>query len=325
MSKFEAADKFLETLDRRGTFEYTTGNDEFDETIARKWHAARPKEEKFIEKYGKDKIQKDLDQIKQIENLSNYKKERSPVSTLAEFVIAEGIGNRGWLGVDTSASITSKYDDILRGADLLVTIPNPLDPEGDDILFVVDMTSSGDEAVLEKKIRSELERLESGRRTRLKYFRGAEKPLNRYILGIPPDQVQELAKIVLGHAAKNDTEEMVRLELLDELRHQAAQQIDFLLRLHNFSGYRATDDPLEIRTFIKERADDLSESPEIDLTEAILIGYAILLHADLEEENLFAEMGDKKRAEAKRLGSLLQPVRYLQSVDFDHLSALQSS
>ena len=100
-------ERFYQDLDRQGIIEYASGNDEFDDTVGRRWHAARPKERQFTDQYPIKDIEADLAEIKRIEHSADYRSERSPVSAMAETTIAEGLGRRHWLGPESSANITS--------------------------------------------------------------------------------------------------------------------------------------------------------------------------------------------------------------------------
>lgn len=266
--------------DRQGLIEYTTGDEVFDEKIAREWFLARPQEISFTsraekdKRYEQEKIEEDLAGIRRIENSPDYKKERSPVSVLAEIVMLEGVRRGLLLGEGSTANITSRYDDIKLGADMVVVIPNPEDPE-EDLAFCLDITVSDDDAVLDKKISSEFIKLRKKQRTNLKYSRNVKGPINRYILGIPPEQAKDLSEILLGQKSDQEVENLIQFELAEELINQARWQAAYALARHGIVSLNQAeniDDFLNLvadqqtQRLIKSRlTPDLQDSVRVNL------------------------------------------------------------
>ncbi|MFA4872148.1 MAG: hypothetical protein WC610_03800 [Patescibacteria group bacterium] len=304
---------YLDRLDREGLIDYSSGDEEFDREIGRKWHGLRPDENKFSHLYGQEEISEDLKRINDIIESDTYQRERDPIATKAEYALAEGLGSRGWLGPESSARITSKFDDIKAGADLLITLPDPEDPDGEDIIFVVDITTSQDCHILDKKINSEFSRLSKNNRTRLKYFRGVKKPVNRYIIGIAPAQVDELAGALLGRFASEEIEDLVRLELMEELIYQAGKQIEFILKNYDVIKEGEEKSQEEIINFFEDNRAAIQKQIPPELFESIRASYALIVNLLEQKEILLENKKGVPRLVNRRNPLEEEPVHYLTS------------
>lgn len=241
-------ERFVEKLDRKATLgAYGTGNVEFD-IIMTEFNFKRPKEQEFVSVYGKEEVLEDLKEIKRIEESPWYQKERSENATLVESVIFYGIAKRGWLGDKARVYLTSKYDDLKRGTDMLVEVLHPdSTPEKKISLgLAIDVTASSDIDVIEEKIIKSIQRLNYGNRSRgnpggqlttLKYmfkpdpdprFDRSKSKYNHYVLALDSLQAKELAR---QFCRQENTENKSYLELEAQikiiylLRHQAYLQL----------------------------------------------------------------------------------------------------
>lgn len=288
----QGRNNFYEAMDRRGVIEYTTGNTDFDEQIATKWYVGRPKEENFSARYSEEEIRRDLAEINRIENSPTYQQERSPVSALAEVAVVEGI-NRGLLCSGCLADITSRFDDIKSGVDVIVTMPHPQDPE-ECFVFGLDVTVSDDEDVLDKKASSEFIKLEKKQRTKLKYYKGLSEPINRYVIGLPAEQIKNLADILLGKIKDPEEENLIKEELADELINEARWQAAFVLLKYRLIDENLAENLDAFMAFLgdAENQQKIKSRLTPTLSEGVLANYFIITA-------LRAEQAKKKKEDSQ--------------------------
>jgi major membrane immunogen (membrane-anchored lipoprotein) len=260
------ADRLQAKLDREAVLgDYGTGRGDMDLLIM-ELNSKRPKEKDFITFYGEENIREDLARVKRIEESPSYQKERTEKSTLVEAVIAYGINDREWLGKGVKVRFTSKADDILRGVDMLVTLPHPDATSEKPITtsIAIDVTSSDDLNIWEKKLSSSLQRLDYGTRsrgnwggqmTRLKYLvkpnlnnpdKDKSKTLyNHYIVTMNGKQADNLANVFCSKESseKNEfLEVQAKVQLIYSLRHQAYLQLSNIMDMYcGFGQHTLTD------------------------------------------------------------------------------------
>lgn len=252
---FRAERRTVNESDRRGLFDgYTTGNEDFDDKIIEPLLAERPKETNFSDRHTEVEIQADLARVREIQNSTEYDRERSKFSVMAEYALIAGLPQREWFGEDVTAWQTSEYDDVCRGVDMVVTITNPDDPDH-DIVFGVDVTTADKDTILGKKILSEAQRLVNGQRTEIKYFNGVSK-LNRYVIGLSTEQARTIGEAVLSDEDSMAVEADISHDLTNEIAYQAYRQIRLLLLAHtkyNPDKIDGIDIPAEMQTFLQKR------------------------------------------------------------------------
>lgn len=311
-------------LDRRGAIDYTTGNEEFDERYAKKWYDSRPKEKDFLGKafgFPEHVVLGDLARIQKIQTSDTYRKERNPDATMGEYAIAEGIGAHAWLGEGSSARMTSVYDDTFNKADILVTLPISDD---EDLMFVYDMTISQDPSVIDKKILSQADLIDRNERTTLKYFRGVRQPVNRYVVGIPPDQIRALSHIILEKSSDAPFERAVQLELIDMTLYQAARQIDYILKTKRVADYSSTDSMETLLAYVDNKGDTLQAHISEQMYKCITDNYLLIQYLMKLRMDLLGSPENKEGAQTlSRLHSLeeQEPVKTLTHFDLDALAS----
>ena len=247
-SRNNYSERFIERLDREAALgDYGTGNAEFDVKMM-ELNSKRPKEQDFTSVYGAEEVVDDLREVKRIEEGPWYQKVRPEGATLVEAVIAYGIAKRGWLGPKAKVHLTSKYDDVKRGTDMLVEVPHPdSTPEKRMSLgMAIDVTASSDSGVIEDKIAKSIQRLDYGNRSRgnpggqlttLKYmfeshpnpkFDKSKRKYNHYILALDGSQAKELARQFCQHEEVEDKSYLeleAQIKTIYLLRHQAYLQL----------------------------------------------------------------------------------------------------
>lgn len=305
-------------LDREGVITHATGDAEFDGKIGLRLHKSRPQETDFVGKYGPEEVAADLARVKEIEESPDYEKSQRPIAALAEYSITEGINVQELLGPGAKARLTSRYDDVEGGADLVVTVP---DPDGGEITFSIDVTATGNKPKIKDKLVSEFLRLHDNNRTHLKYFPDLEDNLNRYVVGIPEMQVRKLSRMLLGKTSKPEQNEMakavIQLEMSNELIYQSFKQIEFILRRYKVYG-RRIENIEELLETLEEKEEEIKKRLPRDTLTSVSESKKLMEIMMKRRE----EIGQKKEGAlvAANQSSRVEPiVRHLTDFDPDQI------
>jgi len=199
--------------------------------------------------YAKKEIAADEAEVKKrqgdfdndIEHLSAAEvatvEKRKKISEAVEVIVCEGAENREWFGADAHSVRTSEYDDIKNGVDLVIEFENE-DEQPEHLALSIDITTTGDTAILERKMKRCRERIkdhrDENRCQRVKYFQSPKTDYKGPLIGIAP--------VVVGLSGEN------AFELL-ELRAQS-------IRLGGNKAISA-----EHKKQIRENEEKLNEHP----------------------------------------------------------------
>lgn len=242
-------DRLQRSLDSRGVLgSYSVSNTEFDIRLEH-FSSQRPREEDFVDVYGREEIIADKLEIRKKEESENYQNERPEGSTLAEGVVAYGIEKRGWLGPKAKVYLTSKYDDVLRGVDMLVEVPHPdtTKEKPMSLGLAIDVTAANSKNRLAHKLMDSFQRLNYGNKsmgnpggqmTVLKYlfksYQGdsrldkASRKYNHYVAPMNGKKAKELAEIFVKEKdgdEKTYEELEAQIQIIYSLRQQAFLQL----------------------------------------------------------------------------------------------------
>ena len=245
-----AKDNLHDHLDKSAALgDYSTGNGQFD-LMLKELKAKKPNERSFVGIYLKEQIVKDLQEIEDIKASPEWEHERSFGASMVEGVIAWGVARRNWLGDGSKVVFTSEYDDIKRGVDMKVCLPDT-DGLDDKKIFsiAVDVTVSEDEETLRKKLRSSVQRMDygtysrgnpGGQLTKLKYLAGSkdeqgkpktvyDKRLNHYVLPLSGSTAENLAHFFVldseGNSEPSPLEISAQVQTIEVFIKQAVLQI----------------------------------------------------------------------------------------------------
>ncbi len=293
-----------------GLGQFGSGNAEFDELMA-SILKSRPKEENFSAEYPAIEIKNDLADIRRIKESPSFIKERSRGSVLAEEVIIKGAKSRDFFGENSTGFLTSEYDDIKRGCDLVVAIPNISDddPLENPIFFAVDITAANDSEIIKRKLRMSLARISyqktspgnpGGRLTKLKYIKAGgidrNRLMNHFVVPIESHQAQEMALTIVNDPSAEKTETTIERDIKTQIMlaiiKQASTQIIATLKNYEaeilpqceefLQDKKASSDEIRVVAMVSDNMDELQALFEIkkapEMFESIFQNMIIILH-----------------------------------------------
>lgn len=228
----------IRELDSRGntvTGDYYTGDEEFDNKIAKGWNEVRPKYGQFLKKdandnlYNKEEIERDRELVNKIKRQDWFIQERNKQAIALEYIAMEGIHNQGWLG-EASVTPTLSHDDVVGGIDMVVRFDRI---NGEPLFLGIDTTTSLNESIIEHKLQRTVDDLTEHKLSEVKYFiddQTAEKKhlqLPRVILNISAENVEELIPLMMKKSELIKTDK-IQTDALDEIINQLSFGLEFL-------------------------------------------------------------------------------------------------
>jgi hypothetical protein len=157
-----------------------------------------PKMEDFSDIYPEEEIKKDKEHLNKIkERHQFYKTQRSEI---LEALLTNQIQQALWFGENYFVVQASEYDDVLNHTDLIAEFR-----EKDEIIrLAIDVTTSENKNILEKKIKRIEKGIDQGKLTTLNIlFEEIEPPskgkiemIPRVIIGTNKEGIKELSKLV---------------------------------------------------------------------------------------------------------------------------------
>jgi hypothetical protein len=263
-------------LDRRRVWGQTD-DENFNREIARTWKNSAPNPEKFIgQPYAREVVAGDMKRVGEIKKSSDYVYERRSEAVALEYVLMEGIKVHGWFGDSvTSVEKTSEYDDLMNGADFVVTFH---DEDTDRFVHLaIDATTSSDEKVIFRKADKNFEKLGRGKMTEIKYFEDPDgnrgkTEMPRVILELSPERTVALQKLMVeAPDLAEDAEE--KYKFIASVQKQLLKSINYVLIREGFLGEgRELQNFGEVLKFIAKHGEDLDEK-----TRGIVASHADVL------------------------------------------------
>ena len=215
-----------------------------EEKVSEKYFPEHQSEElemdDFSDIYSREKIEDDKKELAEIKKKHQY--EKTERSIILETVLTKQIEQADWLGESCYVVQTSKYDDVINHTDLMVEFER--EKNGEAIRLAVDVTTSEDREVLDKKIKYIEKDIDRGKLTTLKYYlfketephtKGKIEMVPRIIIGTDKEGVKELSKLVAKTFKKETRKEghrelanfYAQIEFLEEMKEQLEYFIDY--------------------------------------------------------------------------------------------------
>jgi NADPH-dependent 7-cyano-7-deazaguanine reductase QueF-like protein len=155
-------------------------------------------------------------------NVIKEQSEVNKLSTVFEAVVADQIYFSEWLGEGADAIVSSKYDDIKNGVDVIVERDS--EDEMHHLALAIDVTFGQDVGYKFDKIKREID---NGKLTEVKYFsHGSDdfgvglKNIPRVVIGADINTVKELSEFWVGGDKKALGSHRIQVQILEEIAIQ---------------------------------------------------------------------------------------------------------
>lgn len=195
-----------------------------------------PKMDDFTDVYLEEEIRKDKEWLQKAKEKHLAKTGRAH---LLEVILAKQIKLANWFGKNCFIVQTSEYDDVINHTDLVIELK-----KGKKITrLAVDVTTSENKWILDKKRDYIKEEIDQGRLTTLKYFsskinpslRGKIEMIPRVIIGTNKEGVKEISELVAGTIEKSPTRKQSKRELTNfyaqiEFLEEAKAQLEYFIK-----------------------------------------------------------------------------------------------
>lgn len=179
------------------------------------------KESDFVEIYGEKEIMRDN---RWVEGLKKTEEPKSERGELLESIMIEKAETANWFGEEAFLIPVSDYDDRKAHGDLVFEMQNE---NGEIVRILLDVTASGSEEKIQKKMKSSLDLLKNERRlSSIKYFQSeitGQKErivdIPKVTIGITPLTLGELCA-ELNKNPKKQGNNPIQLYFLDQVQNQ---------------------------------------------------------------------------------------------------------
>lgn len=224
--------------------------------------AFRPNEMDFVDIYDEEKIKKDLEDIKKLEE--KWTKESSEqeiynkeIAELLEGVIADQAESNNWLGEDCEIMPASRVDDVKHGVDIISIFK--INNEKQYLGLGLDITFASDKKVLLKKLNSIKDSIKEGTMSVLEYFQDSDTGehkkliLPKVIVGSRLASAEKLISIWGGNSEN-------RNKRLANDPMQSKIILESLFQLKYFYDYANELSNQDISSFRKEQYQDIARA-----------------------------------------------------------------
>ncbi|HOC96238.1 MAG TPA: hypothetical protein PLM63_01190 [bacterium] len=186
---------------------------------------ARILETDFINLYGKDEVERNLNTIiklkKEFESQATYKDiEAKRLADVFEFIMNKQIELSDWLGENVYTYKTSYYDDWINGVDTLLEFQKE-ENASSYMGIAFDITYSEN---LYKKLHRIKKEIDSGHMASIKYFKsenedfmGRLSNIPRLVIGADTKTIDELMEFEIGRKNKELADYFLQYQIIDEM------------------------------------------------------------------------------------------------------------
>jgi hypothetical protein len=129
----------------------------------------RPNPEDFSDIYPREEIERDVKKLEEIERkIAESEHINEQRGKAFEVLLVDQIHDGEWMGQEAMITQASRFDDVIKGVDPIVEFDRE---NAERMAIVVDVSTASDIAVVEKKIRKNIDKLfKGGRFLEVKYF-----------------------------------------------------------------------------------------------------------------------------------------------------------
>jgi len=204
---------------------------------------ARPEIQDFSDVINKNEIERDTTWLGQ---QRNRKQEvvKTKRGEILEHVIRHHAEMSDWLGDNCYTVETTEYDDRANHIDFIIEWEQE---DGEAVRLAIDVTTTEDPDVFDKKESLIKDEIEKGWLSRVKYFqseidetKGKIQNLPRAVIAVSKENIQKLCGELINKKPAELAKSPEQLLLLDEIGTQMTDQIEYSLKLllENLYNYR---------------------------------------------------------------------------------------
>lgn len=189
----------------------------------------RVKETDFIEPYGAEMVQSDMQRVESLEGKfdergTEFSDEMKKIADIFEAIILWNSEQSEWLGPNAVTIKSSKYDDYVNGVDAIVEFQSDGQRSASYVGLGTDITFSQDTT---KKFDRLKKQIDDGELAKVKYFHsefmhlhGQLSKLPEVVVGADKSMVLELAELWAGKKFKALSEHRIQIMMLLQSQEQ---------------------------------------------------------------------------------------------------------
>lgn len=253
--------------------------------------------ENFRDLYGDENVNRDTEYVDRMEkkfreSISFESEQGRKIARALEVIIAEQIELSDWLGPDAVTIVSSRFDDIVNGVDLVAEFQNKEERKASHMALAVDVTSGDDLSGKIERIKKEILR---GELARVKYFeseflglRGELRDIPRVVVGIEQRTMGHLGELWLANDTKALAMHEAQKAILQEIRAELGAFAAYARQAERLAGPDRQERSKKV-VEVYERA--------LQTVEKILLGKKEISLEALAEDSVFRSI----MREAERL------------------------
>ncbi len=239
-----------------------------------------PSMDDFSDVYPLDKIKQDKEKLAEIKKTRQFVP-KTKRSEILEAVLAKQIEQANWLGENCHTSQTAEYDDILHHADLMAEFRQG----NESIRLAIDVTTTENREILNKKIGFIEKDIKSGHLTTLDYYsfketephyKGAIKEIPRVIIGTDKKGVKDLSELTERIIRKEEESNMelandhIQIEFLEQIKAQLEYFIKYTKEEGRQNQIKLINQQKNVLNVINGILENKRRSPDIKSQRASL-------------------------------------------------------
>ncbi len=208
--------------------------DEEKEVLKMAKKEPRPEIQDFTDVYPQEEVSADKQWLEQ-QRTREVEVAKTSRGKILETIIRRQAELSNWLGDNCHTVATTEYDDRANHVDFVVEWEKP---DGQICRLAVDITTTEDPGIVNKKEELIEEEIERGTLTTVKYFeseadqtKGKIEQLPRVVLAVDRQSIQKLCKDLVREKPKELAKSPEQLLLLKEIRLQMVDQIEYAFAL----------------------------------------------------------------------------------------------
>lgn len=227
----------------------------------------------FSDVYPPEKIKEDKEKLDEIKKTKQFIS-KTKRSEILEAILAKQIEQANWLGENCHTSQTAEYDDIVHHTDLVAEFRE----DKEIIRLAIDVTTTENREILNKKIGFIEKDIKSGQLTTLDYYsfkeaephyKGAIKEIPRVIIGTDKKGVKDLSELTERIIRKEEESNIelandhVQIEFLEQIKGQLEYFIKYTKKEGRQNQIKLINQQKKVLNVINGILENKRRSPDI--------------------------------------------------------------